>query len=112
MGTSSVGSVAVITCALLASCALGPQGDEVVSQAKQVLSEAKIGCDIDVLFQGVGEGDSDFAYAIIRLESASGGTRNFKDVEVLVSDWNSGRWKLQQVAVMPLVEAAKELCKE
>jgi hypothetical protein len=112
MNTRTVGSLAVITCALLASCARGPQSEEVVSQAQQVLSEAQIGCAIDVLFQGVGEGDSDSAYAIIRLETGAGSTHRFKDVEVLVSDWNSDRWKLQQAAATQLLEAAKELCKE
>lgn len=112
MGTRSVGSLIVITCAFLASCERGPQSEEVVSQAEQVLSEAHIGCAIDVLFQGVGEGDSDNAYAIIRLETDAGNTRSFKDVEVLVSDWGYGRWKLQQAAATQLVRAAKELCKE
>lgn len=96
---------------LLAGCGRGPSGDELISQAKRILSEANPGCAIDVAFNGVGEGDADNAYAAIRLEAGPANGRRSKDVEVLVSDFKSGRWDIQQGGSTQLVDAAIQLCK-
>ncbi|WP_454832017.1 hypothetical protein [Pseudoxanthomonas wuyuanensis] len=96
---------------LLVGCGRGPSGDELVSQTKRTLSEASPGCMIDVAFNGVGEGDADNAYAAIRLETGPAGGRRSKDVEVLVSNWKSGRWEIQQDDATRLVNAANKLCR-
>lgn len=96
---------------LLAGCGRGPSGDELVLQTKHILSEASLGCAIDVAFNGVGEGDADNAYAAIRLETGPAKGRRSKDVEVLVSDLKSGRWDIQQAGSTQLVDAAIQLCK-
>lgn len=112
MGTNfravSLSSVLVL---LLAGCGRGPSGDELVSQAKRILSEAPPACAIDVVFNGIGEGDADNAYAAIRLETGPAGDRRFKDVEVLVSDWKSDRWEIHQDDSSRLTNAADQLCK-
>lgn len=96
---------------LLVGCGRGPSGDELVSQTKRILSEANPDCGIDVVFNGIGEGDADSAYAAIRLETGSANGRRSKDVEVLVSDLKSGRWDIQQAGSTQLVDAAIQLCK-
>lgn len=106
---------AVLLCGLLmlliSGCGRGPNGDELVSQTKRILSEANPGCAIGVAFNGIGEGDADSAYAAIRLEAGPVNSRRSKDVEVLVSDVKSGRWDIQQVGSTQLVDAATELCR-
>jgi hypothetical protein len=96
---------------LLVGCERGPSGDELVSQTKRILSEAHPSCTIDVASNGIGEGDADNAYAAMRLETGPAGDRRSKDVEVLVSDWKSGRWAIQQAGSTQLVNAAIQLCK-
>lgn len=100
---------AVLT--LLVGCGRGPSGDELVLQAKRILSEANPGCTVDVAFNGIGEGDADNAYAVIRLETGPASGRRFKDVEVLVSSLKSGRWDIQQESSTQLIGAAIQLCK-
>lgn len=100
-----------VACVLLAGCARGPQDKEVVLQVKRVLTEARVDCAIDVSFRGVGEGDSDHAYASIRLEAGAVGARRSEDVEVLISDWKADHWQLQPEASTRLVAVANQLCK-
>ncbi|WP_141400850.1 hypothetical protein [Pseudoxanthomonas wuyuanensis] len=96
---------------LLGGCGRGPSGDELVSQTKRILLEASLGCTIDVTFNGIGEGDADNAYAAIRLETGPASDRRSTDVEVLVSDWKSDHWEIQQDDATRLVDAANQLCK-
>ena len=96
---------------LMTGCERGPSGDGLVSQTKRILSEARPGCTIDVVFNGVGEGDADNAYATIRLETGSVDGRRSKDVEVLISDLKSDRWDIQQEGSAQLVDAAIQLCR-
>lgn len=96
---------------LLAGCGQGPSGEEIVLRTKRILSEAHLGCTIDVAFNGVGEGDADNAYAAIQLETGPVGDRRSKNVEVLVSDWKSGHWGIQQDDSIRLLNAASQLCK-
>lgn len=96
---------------LLVGCERGPSGDELVSQTKRILSEAHPGCTIDVAFNGIGEGDADNAYAVMRLETGPAGGRRSKDVEVRVSDWKSGRWDIQKEDSARLINEAIQLCK-
>lgn len=96
---------------LLAGCGRGPSGDELISQTKHILLEAHPGCTIDAVFNGIGEGDEDNAYAAIRLETGPANDRRSQDVEVLVSDEKSGRWDIQQAGSTRLADAATQLCR-
>jgi hypothetical protein len=103
-------SLCIALASLVAECGLGPSGDDLVAQTERLLSEAHPGCTIDVAFNGVGEGDSDHAYAAMRLESGPAGDRRSKDVEVLFSDGYSDRWEMHKGDATRLVDAAAELC--
>lgn len=104
-------SMSVMLALLLVSCERDIEGDELVSQAERILSAATPGCAIDVASGGIGEGDADHAYAIIRLETGPPGDRQSKDVEVLVSDFESDYWRIQQHGSTQLVDSAIQLCK-
>ena len=96
---------------LLPGCERGPNGNELVSQTKRILSESHPGCAIDVVFNGIGEGDADNAYAEMHLEAGPENGRRSKDVEVLVSDFESNHWNIHRVGSDQLTEAAIQLCK-
>lgn len=92
----------------LNGCSTRIEGKDVVSQAQSTLSKAYPSCSLAVSFKGIGEGDSDNAYALVTLASGKG--ENPVDAEVLLSRLNSGRWQITQQSSQQLVRAAKEIC--
>jgi hypothetical protein len=60
-----------------------------------------------VSFNGIGEGDSDNAYALVTLTPREG--ESPVAAEVLLSRL-SGRWQITQQSSQQLVKAAKEIC--
>lgn len=92
----------------LNGCSSRIEGKDVASQAQSTLSKAYPGCSISVSFKGIGEGDSDNAYAMVTLTSRNDPV----NVELLLSRWKEGRWRIAQQSSQQLVRAAKEICTE
>ena len=111
MATRSTAAFSIAISLLLTGC--GPRlGSTLVErQVKSLLKESKISCEIAVSFRGVGEGDADNAYAIVRLGARRGNGLPHRDVNMLFSRFPSGKWTLQNASSPDLVKAARELCR-
>lgn len=99
------------TTALLAGCSGQLQGDSVLKQVSEQLSKSDIGCSIETFFKGVGEGDADTAYAMIRLSLGEANARSpDQDVELMFSRQKNGLWVVTSESSEQLISVAKAMC--
>lgn len=92
----------------LIGCSAQIDEKDIALQGKDILSKAYPSCSVEVRFEGVGEGDSENAYA--RLTLTSNKIDSSVDAEIFISRWNKKRWEITQQSSQELIKAAREIC--
>jgi hypothetical protein len=82
---------------------------DVVPQVEAILAQSQIPCDVSVTFEGVGEGDADNAYAMIRLKAVGAPGQGNVDVETLMTR-SRGGWDVEPKGAYALRSKATTLC--
>lgn len=90
-------------------CDAGVKERDVVPQVETILAQSQIPCDVSVTFEGVGEGDADNAYAMIRVKTVHASEQGSAEVEILMIR-SSGGWNVDPKGAAALRREAITLC--
>jgi hypothetical protein len=111
MDTSFRGFVLTVAC-LLSGCADRVEEAQILKEVNEALSREQVGCNVAVEYKGVGDGDSDTAYAVVEINIKNDKKSSHLDVELMLRHQQNGVWLITEDSSKQLLSKVKNLCSQ